>query len=277
MLSTEKNNDDLQPPPANTPRLFISDVHLGAFSVEINRKLENDLIGLIDFCEKNQLQIVILGDFFDYWMEYSGNPPPIGQAILHRFEKFHRETGSHTLYITGNHDNWTGDYFSRIGFDVEHEYRIIQDSDIAFMIMHGDGLQDPGMNLPRPLMHRFLRNSYFITLYQALLPSKLGWQIMKLFSGLSKMTNDAKKSSVRGEALDSWVRDRVRNDDSIQAIIYGHHHRPILWKERENICMNCGYFGKDGTVGLYTNRNFQIVIWDAGNKVLSEYQILQSA
>jgi UDP-2,3-diacylglucosamine pyrophosphatase LpxH len=277
---TGKNKGKSRPPLSDIlpdmPTLFLSDVHLGAFSDSDNRKIESDLIRLIHYCETKQLRMVILGDFFDFWMEYSGKPPPLGQAVLRRFRDYHSKTGSHTLYITGNHDNWTDEYLRKVGFDVEHEYRILRSNDTSIMVMHGDGLQDPGMKLPRPAMHRFLRNPYFVSLYQAILPSTPGWSIMQMFSGMNRKMEDSAKSRRQRELLDAWARTRVRDDDSIQAIIYGHHHHPVLWQKRGKTCMNCGFFGRDRTAGLYTNNNFKIVIWDADNEVLSDMQISQN-
>lgn len=59
--------------------LFLSDAHLGGFSKEKNRKIEEDLIELVDYCLEQQIQIAVLGDLFDYWMEYPGSIPALGK------------------------------------------------------------------------------------------------------------------------------------------------------------------------------------------------------
>jgi UDP-2,3-diacylglucosamine hydrolase len=245
-------------------------VHLGAYSDDKNRDLEDQLIRLIDYCRDQGLEIVILGDFFDYWMEYpGGRVPPIGQRVLEHFRRYHAQTGSHTLFVTGNHDNWTNGYLCGLGFDLEHEYRIIQDDNAAIMVLHGDGLNDPDMGLQRPRMHRFLRNSYFITLYQTLLPPRLGWAGMRLFSGSSRKKDVVAPDSLKRVELDAWARNRVSTDNRIQAVIYGHHHHPVLWEQQGLTCMNCGSFGENYSLGLYANKTFEIVTWDAESNLLA--------
>ena len=245
-------------------RIFISDVHLGAFNDQQNRRIEEDLIQLVSFCENNGLQITLLGDIFDYWMEYSGHPPPVGSHILPYFRKFHERTGSHTLFVTGNHDNWTDGYLPSLGFDLEHEYRIIREANMSIMVLHGDGLSDPKMNLPRPILHRLLRNSYFVYLYKSLLPRRLGWHLMKTYSGLSRMNQNSDQMAKQRNKLDTWAMDKVESDPRLQAIIYGHHHKARLLRHGENVCVNCGFFGRDRTAALYTNGELELVKWEAG-------------
>lgn len=266
MSSTEKNSADNVTESSSI--LFLSDVHLGGYSKTENRKLEKDVIDLVSYCEKNDFRIIILGDLFEYWMEYPGNIPPIGTALLNRFQHYHRDHTRSTLYVTGNHDNWTYGYLSDIGFDIEHEYRMVRTPDCTMMVMHGDGLRDSGMNFPRPLLHRVLRNSYFVKIYQTLFPPSIGWKIMKQFSLTSKSDPNDPGSRKKRALLDNWAQNRVTSDSSIQAIVYGHHHKPLLWNKDGNICLNCGSFADQRTVGLYTNRKFQIVTWNAGRNKL---------
>ncbi len=267
MSSIGKNSTTVLP---SRSFLFISDVHLGAYSEQKNRELEFEIIQLVDFCREQGLEIVILGDFFDYWMEYpGGRVPSIGRDVLHHFRQYHEQTGSHTLFITGNHDNWTNGYLTDLGFDVEHEYRILADSTASILVLHGDGLRDPAMKLPRPAIHRLLRNSYFIKTYQTLLPPRLGWIGMRLFSGSSRKSGEINPETSRANMLDSWARNHVRTNDEIQAIVYGHHHRPVLWSENGLICMNCGFFSGNKTLGLYANNTFEIVTWSAQSNTLS--------
>ncbi len=224
----------------------------------------------MDFCREHRLEMVILGDFFDYWMEYPGKRvPPVGRMVLQHFRDYHVETGSHTLFVTGNHDNWTNGYLTDLGFDVEHEYRILTDSATSILVLHGDGLMDPAMRLTRPAKHRLLRNSYFVKMYQMLLPPRLGWIGMKLFSGRSRKFGKRNPETSRADMLDSWARNQVRTNNDIQAIVYGHHHRPMLWNEGGLTCMNCGFFGENKTLGLYANKAFEIVTWDVQNNLLS--------
>lgn len=263
MSSIEKNSTS--PASYYHSCLFLSDVHLGGFSGEANRKLEQDVIRLVAWCENNKLPIIILGDFFDYWMEYPDRVPPVGQKLLEHFRNYHRKNNLSTLYVTGNHDNWTSGYLESFGFDIEHEYRIIATPAGNTLVFHGDGFRDPAMNFPRPLLHRLLRNSYFVSIYQTLLPPRLGWKLMKMYSKTGKKESDHPESLKMRAHLNTWARDRVRSEPELQAVIFGHHHHPFIENVDGKTSMNCGSFALERTAGLYTNENFQIVIWD-GNK-----------
>lgn len=49
---------------------FISDVHLGLQSREIERYKENNLVKFINYAKENSDELLIIGDLFDYWFEY---------------------------------------------------------------------------------------------------------------------------------------------------------------------------------------------------------------
>ncbi|HCI69619.1 MAG TPA: hypothetical protein DHV30_03060, partial [Balneola sp.] len=95
----------------NQTSLFISDVHLGAFDTNTEKKVEQELISLINYCCKHKIKIYVLGDLFDYWMEYPKKKfiPTVGKTVIEAFQKHNTECQP-TTYITGNHDNWTYGY-----------------------------------------------------------------------------------------------------------------------------------------------------------------------
>src|SRR5699024_10075148 len=113
-----------------------------------NKRIESELIQLIDYCEQEGIHIAILGDLFDYWMEYPDKIPTIGKDLLARFYDFNQKMGP-SLYITGNHDNWTHRHFQNSGFYVEHEHYFCSLNDSKVMLLHGDGLSDRNQQLPR--------------------------------------------------------------------------------------------------------------------------------
>src|SRR6056297_1821810 len=129
--------------------LFLSDVHIGAFEEDVDRIIRRDLISLIEYCALQNIQIHILGDLFDYWMEYPEWHPSLGSNVPYEF------------------------------------FEITLDGKRVFL-HHGDGLKDPAYHLPRPPFHRLLRNKMFVKLYQSLLTPKNGLRVMKAFSDYSK-------------------------------------------------------------------------------------------
>lgn len=232
--------------------------------------VERDLINLVSYCRDRDFEMIVLGDFFDYWMEYPGFiVPPLGLEILQFFEKYHKETEKRTLFVTGNHDNWTNGYLPSIGFDLEHEYRILEDGDFSVMVMHGDGLSDPNVNFPRPLAHRLLRNPYFLFFFKWLFPPETGWFLMRMFSRYSKKFADRRITGSQRIMLGNWARQFVQNKGHIQALVCGHLHKPSIWSQNGNTVMNCGSFRDNKTLGMYTDKKFKIVTWDSSKGLLS--------
>ncbi|MDY0084226.1 MAG: UDP-2,3-diacylglucosamine diphosphatase, partial [Ignavibacteriaceae bacterium] len=54
----------------NKTYLFISDIHLGLQSKEIENKKERLLVKFLEFAKDNCDELFIVGDLFDYWFEY---------------------------------------------------------------------------------------------------------------------------------------------------------------------------------------------------------------
>ncbi len=50
--------------------LFISDIHLGLRSKEIEAQKEKSLVKFLNFAKDNCDELFIVGDLFDYWFEY---------------------------------------------------------------------------------------------------------------------------------------------------------------------------------------------------------------
>ena len=107
-----------------------------------------------------------------------------------------------TLYVTGNHDNWDFGYFDSVGFDTEHEYRILQTQDgLRVMTFHGDGLRDPAFRYPRPFVHRLLRNRMFTTGFQLFTSGRTGNGAMEWFSARSRRNDNGGEQEAK--ALDA--------------------------------------------------------------------------
>ena len=236
--------------------LFLADVHLGAFSDTENRRLENEIISIIDYCSENNVKLHILGDLFDYWMEYPNHKPKLGSKLLSKFEKFNRLHGSVT-FVTGNHDNWTYGYFEGLGFDVIADYKSISIDGQNVFLHHGDGISEKKFELPRPLFHRLLRNKYFILLYQNLFTPEAGLDLMRKFSSMSK-----ENPEIKPERLNNWA-EKFLDNSKYDVTICGHDHIPRVETFHSGIYINTGAFFDTRTLASYTNHSFGIVRWDS--------------
>ncbi len=239
--------------------LFISDVHLGAFEPSVNREIEEDLCCLINYCKEEGIRIHLLGDLFDYWMEYPEAHPEIGDKVLPELSSYNKNIAPIT-YITGNHDNWTFGYFKELGFDVESDFSELTIGKEKLFLHHGDGMSDKRFDLARPLFHRILRNSRFIKFYQLLFPAKTGLKLMKWFSDFNR-----KRPVEDPEPLNFWS-EKFLKQHPVDYVICGHDHIPRIETFSFGTYINLGTFFRHRTVALYTNSQIKLVTWDGTTK-----------
>lgn len=244
--------------------LFLSDVHLGALSDAESTVLEDEIIQIINYCESNNYRIHILGDLFDYWMEFPNYIPPLGEKLLNRFAEYHKSTPG-GLFITGNHDFWTKDHFLNCGFDVEFEYRILNEEEHSFFLTHGDGISDTNYHLVRPLLHRILRNAKFIKMFQTFFTGATGNHVMKSFS---ELTRDNRKLNT--ERLTKWAQNTLDNH-SIDYIITGHDHVPRKETFLSGSYINTGAYYLHKTAAVYNNGDVNLVTWDNNNMIFKPF------
>lgn len=255
-------------PALTPPLLFISDVHLGGFSASNNERIQSELIQLVNYCQRNNIRIAILGDLFDYWMEYPNTVPTLGKSLLDRFEKFNKQLGP-TLFITGNHDNWTRTHLSNRGFHLIHEEYEFTIDDNLILTLHGDGLANPNYNLQRPLMHRFLRSPSFIKFFQSVFPPKMGMAVMKYFS---RITRKIDWNPRKEEKLNKWAKKQLKNSDH-DYIISGHDHIPRMKQFPFGTYINLGTFYEHRTMVFYNNNEMNLVCWEVNSQTLKQLKL----
>lgn len=245
--------------------LFISDVHLGAFDSTTEQKIEQDLITLINYATTNKSKLYILGDLFDYWMEFPGSDfiPKINENVLEAFNRYN-QTVSPALFITGNHDNWTINYFEKLGFKVESEYQLIEIFSKKVFCMHGDGLLQENGSLQRPLLHRILRHPWFIKGYQSILSKKAAIVIMKWFS------NSTRKLERRNPKPLSENAKFILQNRTAEVVFAGHDHIPRMETFNSGLYINLGTFFHHRTLVRGINNVFSLVQWDAQHQQFKE-------
>ncbi|MCC5933685.1 MAG: UDP-2,3-diacylglucosamine diphosphatase [Candidatus Cyclonatronum sp.] len=242
--------------------IFVSDVHLGGFEMAENARIEASFLALLGHIKAQKLHLVIAGDLFDYWMDYRNQWPRVFDRVLSGFEELHQQREEKTLFVTGNHDNWTGPRLTEAGFDLEPEYRLLHISGKKVLVMHGDGLKDTEMALPRPLFHRLLRNPYFVKLYQIIFPPAAGIELMRQFSRKSKLRDYMISPDNSPRLLDTWAVKFLNTSNKADVLLCGHHHNAIHLKTGNRHYINLGNFCFAQSLALHTKEGFTLVKWN---------------
>jgi len=162
---------------------FISDIHLGLQDEKSELlKLEN-LERLFALIKAEGHSLYMLGDIFDYWMEFRHVIPKGFTRFFCLLSALVRDNIK-VIYVAGNHDFYLGSYFDdELGVKTMYGMHELLLDGRKFFIAHGDGLGKG--DLGYKFFARFIRNRFSRSLLSAIHPD-LSIGIMKSLSQLSR-------------------------------------------------------------------------------------------
>lgn len=233
---------------------FISDIHLGLDSQEIETQKENKLISFLKFAEENCDELFITGDLFDYWFEYKRVIQKGFYRTYAALKEF-TECGKKIHYFIGNHDFLHRDFFEReIGAILYHQPISAELNGKKFFIGHGDGLikSDIGYRI----LKQILRNKFLQKIYSMIHPD-LGIKIASLSSKTSRnYTSQKFQSSLDG--LFDIAKEKI--NEGYDYVILGHSHIRTFEKFNNGYYINLGSWLQKPCYGKFTNK-FEIIDW----------------
>lgn len=234
---------------------FISDIHLGLQSEDIEKEKEKKLIRFLEFAKKNCDELFIIGDLFDYWFEYKRVIQKGFYKTLTALSNF-TEGGKKIHYFIGNHDFLHRDFFEKeIGAALYHDALSIELNNKKFYIGHGDGLvkNDTGYKI----LKKILRNRWLQKLYTVIHPD-LG---IKIASSTSKKSRDytANKNYGIGDGL--FETAKLKIDSGFDYVIFGHSHVQTLENYNNGIYINLGTWLDKPCYGEFRDK-FKMIDWE---------------
>jgi len=225
----EKTSEQSSIFPTGKPVYFISDAHL-SFK---NGHIEDMLVDFLNRISDNAGHLYILGDLFDFWLEYKHAIPSAYLKTLATLLKL-RQKDIEIVYLPGNHDFWLGDYLHRqVGVTLADEQMEINHHGIKIHLYHGDGLAygDHGYRLIKKLF-RFKPN---IWLYK-LLPVDWAYRLAHHTSGASREYTSKKSKDLQGYY--DYAAEKIKAGSN--AVIMGHTHLPEIKKIDSGLYINTG-------------------------------------
>jgi UDP-2,3-diacylglucosamine hydrolase len=213
---------------------FISDAHLGINYRGLDQR-EKHLVSFFRSIRDTASHLFIVGDLFDFWIEYRFAIRPDYFILLHELRLL-IENGASIYYLAGNHDFALGPFLEKtIGLHICPDHLDITLQGKRVHLFHGDGIlkSDVGYRLWRAV----LRNPINQKIYKCLHPN-IGIPIAKLFSGSSRhfLANrwNEKKKHAYLRAAKHYL------DNGADIIIMGHTHLPQLYTFGGKIYCNTG-------------------------------------
>lgn len=218
---------------------FLSDAHLGSLAIEKGWAHQKKLIDMLEEMSKDAASIYMLGDMFDFWMEYF-----IHDKRKHQYAPFLKELrklskqGIHVHIFTGNHDLWTFGGMAQLSYaEIHYEPCTILRYGKAIYLAHGDGLLPSNWESLYPKdvkkkIKRFMRlkdifRSPFLQFCFRCLPPSWGNKFGYEWAKRSRLKEIAKPCPYKGEDKEELVlfaKEQEKQHNHRDYYIFGHRH-----------------------------------------------------
>ncbi|WP_339708220.1 UDP-2,3-diacylglucosamine diphosphatase [uncultured Kriegella sp.] len=205
---------------------FSSDNHLGAPTMEQSRPREKKFVAWLDTVKHDAAAIFLLGDLFDFWMEYKSVIP---KGFTRTFGKLAElsDAGIPIYYFVGNHDLWMNGYFEEeLNIPVFHKPQQFTFNTTSFFIGHGDGLGPGDKGYKR--MKKVFTNPIAKWFYRWVHPD-WGVRLAQYFSVKNKMISGDEDVKFLGEDKEWLVQyaKRKLEQQHYDYFVFGHRHLPL--------------------------------------------------
>jgi UDP-2,3-diacylglucosamine hydrolase len=238
----------------NDTLYFISDAHLGAPFADA-RQWERRCIDFLRSLHERAAALYILGDLFDFWIEYRYAIRPDYFPVIHELKNL-VERGVPVHYFAGNHDFAFGPFIKeQLGITVylDHVQTVLQGKQVH--LYHGDGLLK--FDVGYRIMKRLLRNRVNQALYKALLPPSIGIPLGSFCSGTSRRVG----SNFMSERIIAEYRAHARSylDEGSDIVFLAHSHQAELSRWGDKIYCNTGAWMRK--YNFATMNNGTVKLW----------------
>lgn len=233
---------------------FISDVHLGYFRRDIDILREGLLLKFLDEIKNDCLELVIVGDLFDYWFDYKTVIPRDFYLTLAKLKQF-KQNNIEVTYLMGNHDFGHYNFFrNELGIEViEKDITKIYFGK-KFYLSHGDGkAYNDHMYL---LLKKILRNQFAKWLYSKLHPN-LGIKLASHSSRTSRQYTSKKEYGNRDGMMD-FAKSKIENEN-YDFVVMGHRHIAGIIDFGIGKYVNLGEWLEKPCYGVFDGNNFNLV------------------
>ncbi len=205
---------------------FASDNHLGAPTKEESLPREKKFVAWLDEVKNDAAVIFLMGDLFDFWMEYKTVVPKGFTRTLGKLAEL-SDSGISIYYFVGNHDLWMNGYFEEeLNIPVYHKPQQYTINDVIFFIGHGDGLgpHDKGYKRMKKLFTNPVAKWFFRWLHP-----DFGVRFGQYLSVKNKLISGDEDIKFLGEENEWLVQyaKRKLEKQHYDHFIFGHRHLPM--------------------------------------------------
>lgn len=239
----------------NKTYFFISDIHLGLGTADVEKEKEKLLVKFLNYAKANCDELFIIGDLFDYWFEYKR---VIQKGFIKTLAALTELTdaGMTVHYIIGNHDFLHRDYFEKeIGVKLYNNPIETTLNGKKFFMGHGDGLVKN--DLGYKILKKILRNKTLQKIYSLVHPD-LG---IKIASATSKTSRDYTANKNYGQTDGLFETAKAKIDSGFDCVIFGHSHQRTFENYKNGCYINLGSWLDKPCYGKFFE-SFEIIDWN---------------
>lgn len=206
--------------PQDAPRVwFASDTHFGAGTREDQERRVARFTRWLDGIAAGE-QLYLLGDIFDFWLDYPGFMPKQHLEVLYGLRRL-QDRGGRIAFVGGNHDVWCADYLEdSLGIPALPNGSVVEHQGLRLRLDHGDGLLSGDRFYG---VYRWaVRHPVLVFLAKSIHP-----ELLHRFADWLSRTSRSKDHSTAEEIVE-LVRRYGRSHDhgDVDHLVIGHIHQP---------------------------------------------------
>ena len=247
--------------PKNKKIYFASDNHLGLPDSEASLVREKHFVSWLEEVRKDAAAIYLLGDLFDFWIEYKTVVPKGFVRVLGKLAEL-SDSGIPITFFTGNHDLWMRDYFQKeLNINVYRQPITLTIGTTRFLIGHGDGL-GPG-DKGYKLMKKLFTNPFSQWLFRWLHPD-LGVRLGQYLSKKNKLISGEEDVKFLGEDKEWLVTysQKKLKEEYFDYFVFGHRHLPLEIELNQNSkYINLGDWITHNTYAVFDGTTLTLKTW----------------
>jgi len=236
--------------------LILSDIHykFAPRDSDDHRNLEIILRFLTTALDEHYDLLILNGDIFDLWFDWKRTIIKQYFPLLKRLADF-REQGCRLVYVSGNHDFWFNDFFTKyLGAEIVQTRYELEADGKKILVTHGD-LYTHNDRFYR-IFRRIIRLPLMKRIFAMIHPD---WAL-KLGATISSISRQRSQNGniylPKIAGLEQYAQRQFLRYDYV---IMGHCHEPCLINYPDGVYANSGDWVNhysyikviDGNIGLY--------------------------
>lgn len=236
--------------------LIVSDAHLGASPDASRRRL----LGFLERVPEAADELVVNGDLFDFWFEWGTAVPARHFDVLRALAGL-VDAGVRVRHVAGNHDAWGGSFLSdTVGLELVEGPVVTEVGGRRTYLAHGDGLA--GGDLGYRLLKSVVRSRPAEALFRLLHPDLAHAVIERVSRTDREIASGRHGAKARADALSRHADGLLREDPTLQLVVFGHSHRPELREfEAGRHYLNAGDWIQSFTYGVVSPDGVSLERW----------------